>query len=356
MSFPRALGLRIDVDTADGARHGLPPLLQLLSRYHARATLCIPGGLDRSALAFSRLFTQKGYAEKILRTRAWRIYARSVLTSALSSTSGRVLDAIPNLSGTLDSGHELAAHGFGHTSWHNGYHRMSLSQVRSEMQMAVAALSAALAPGTEARARAGDATCAGALALAPGTEALAPGTEARVRAGDAMCAGDASCESAQRAGARGVFAAAAPGWQAGFAALAVADELGFSWCSDTRGVGPFVPRCCGIVFRTPQVPTTLPTLDELPLGLPPRDRDVEDLLSAMESQRFPVFTAHAELEGKHFPAFLERLLTRCTDNGVEVMPLGDLLALRHQEGALPVCDVAQGTVPGRPGLVAVQVA
>ncbi len=50
------------------------------------------------------------------------------------------------------------------------------------------------------------------------------------------------------------------------AALALEEQLGFSYASDTRGEAPFMPMISGRRGRVPQLPTTLPTLDEL-IGL-----------------------------------------------------------------------------------------
>ena len=59
---------------------------------------------------------------------------------------------------------------------------------------------------------------------------------------------------------------AAPGWQATDTSLTVQDRQRFLYCSDTRGVFPFLPMMQGQIYQTLQIPTTLPTLDEV-LGL-----------------------------------------------------------------------------------------
>ena len=40
-------------------------------------------------------------------------------------------------------------------------------------------------------------------------------------------------------------------------------RLGFDYCSDTRGTHPFIPMWNAEIIACPQLPTTLPTLDEL---------------------------------------------------------------------------------------------
>src|SRR5579871_732915 len=48
-----------------------------------------------------------------------------------------------------------------------------------------------------------------------------------------------------------------------FHAFELEHEFHMHYASDTRGTGPFLPELHGRVFSVPQIPTTLPTLDEL---------------------------------------------------------------------------------------------
>ena len=83
-------------------------------------------------------------------------------------------------------------------------------------------------------------------------------------------------------------------------AYRLTQRLGFSYCSDTRGSVPFVPVYQGEIIACPQLPTTLPTLDEM-IGSDGSTTDnVADHLLELTSARSPaghVYTLHAELEG-----------------------------------------------------------
>ena len=46
-------------------------------------------------------------------------------------------------------------------------------------------------------------------------------------------------------------------------ALRLTQRLGYRWSSDCRGTHPFMPVWNGEVVHCPQLPTTLPTIDEL---------------------------------------------------------------------------------------------
>lgn len=294
----KLLGLRIDVDTYSGGRHGLPRLLELLDRYSACATLCIPSGPDRTAGALLRVFTQKGYAAKLWRTRAWLLYGPSVLGTALPGRKKSVVDLSEQLKEAAAAGHEVAAHGFGHTFWHNRYHRLGIDEVRAEMNASVDAIRDK-------------------LGISP-------------------------------------VAFGAPGWQAGFASLKALDELGLRYGTDTRGTGPFLPRIAGVTFETPQVPTTLPTLDEFRSGLPPAPAEAGALFDSALRQDYPVYTAHPELEGRFFTRYFEDLLAFCVSEGIRPVSLSKLLSRFLENRELPVCEVVQLRIPGRPGHVAAQ--
>ena len=102
----------------------------------------------------------------------------------------------------------------------------------------------------------------------------------------------------------------AAGWQMNRHAFRLTQRLGFRYCSDTRGTFPFVPVRDAEIMACPQVPTTLPTLEEL-IG---RDgitvKEVpQRLLQLSESPPATghVFTLRAEL-GMEFVTVLDELL------------------------------------------------
>jgi peptidoglycan/xylan/chitin deacetylase (PgdA/CDA1 family) len=152
--------------------------------------------------------------------------------------------------------------------------------------------------------------------------------------------------------------AGAPGWQCTPNSLQVYDDFKLLYASDTRGTGPF-RACMGTkVFATPQLPTTLPTLDEL-LGRPefPEDRLLDHYLALLTAEsRDHVMTIHAELEGLHYLTFLQNLIERARNAGVEFYSLRDQ-ARRIREsgmGCLPLCEIRMAEVDGRAGTLATQ--
>jgi len=128
------------------------------------------------------------------------------------------------------------------------------------------------------------------------------------------------------------------------------------YSSDTRGTHPFFPRIEGRAFRTLEIPSTLPTLDEL-MGRPefPDSAIARHLLSLLRPDGLNVFTLHAEIEGMGRRAIFREFLAACRNSGVEFVRLGDTArSLLSDREAIPVCGQAMGPVDGRSGLVAKQ--
>jgi peptidoglycan/xylan/chitin deacetylase (PgdA/CDA1 family) len=147
---------------------------------------------------------------------------------------------------------------------------------------------------------------------------------------------------------------AAPGWQCTATSLRVVDELGFRYRSDTGGRHPYRPSADGYLSSIPEIPTTLPTLDEV-IGV--AGRTTEQLTSAYDAWIDPkglnVHTIHTEIEGGPYLAQLDHLLARVKDM-LPIRTLGEIVAELPEVALLPVSTVSPGTLAGRGGLVACQ--
>ena len=145
----------------------------------------------------------------------------------------------------------------------------------------------------------------------------------------------------------------APGWRMNRYAFRYSQRLGFRHCSDTRGAGPFVPVVNGEIAACPQLPTTLPTLDELLAGGLNPEEAVRRLL---ELSRKPprdghVYTLRAEVEGTIFEPALRALLEGWRGLGQEPVSLREYAAgldLAH----LPRRVIVEQPVPGLASAVA----
>ncbi|HTW75014.1 MAG TPA: polysaccharide deacetylase family protein [Steroidobacteraceae bacterium] len=301
------LALKIDVDTLRGTREGLPALLRVLAQQRADATFLFSLGPDHTGRALRRVF-RPGFFGKVTRTSVLEHYGlRTLLYGTLLPGPDIARRAGGCMRSARAAGHEVGVHCYDHTAWQDLLSRRDADWARGQMQRAVQRF------------------------------------------------GEVFGEAPRVHGAAG--------WQVTEAALAAEEEMGFVYASDTRGTGPFVPWLGDRVSRCPQLPTTLPTLDELigTGGLHPANVH-ERLLALTDPRAQPaatrgsashVFTLHAELEGMKLRAVLERLLAGWRAQGYELVALRTLLAELSIE-ALPAARVQAGTVPGRSGTLAVQ--
>jgi peptidoglycan/xylan/chitin deacetylase (PgdA/CDA1 family) len=149
----------------------------------------------------------------------------------------------------------------------------------------------------------------------------------------------------------------AAGWQANAHLLELEDEFGFAYASDCRGTGPFLPVMDGYAATCPQLPTTLPTLDEL-VGVDGMDvRGAVDRILDMTATPPPagahVYTLHAELEGQQFAGEFMRLVDTWRARGHRIVTMAEL---RRQldPARLPRLPMTLGELAGRSGRLALQ--
>lgn len=294
------LSIKVDVDTERGTRLGVPALLDLFSQYNVLATFLFSLGPDNTGRAIRRIF-RPGFLKKVSRTSALEIYGwRTLLNGILwpgphiGNRHGVILRQ------TRDRGHEIGIHCYDHIRWQDGLAKMSRPEVRHELK-------------------------------------LARDVFRKVFKEEAKTAG-------------------AAGWQANSYSLQAYDEAGFLYGSDARGQEAFFPKSNGTVFQTLQIPTTLPTLDEL-LGRPeyPLENLVNHYISLLKPNKINVLTIHAELEGMHYKDWFEELLKACCAKKIEFVRL-DAIAkdLLRDRKAIAVCELKQGEIDGRSGTLAVQ--
>ncbi|MBI2539008.1 MAG: hypothetical protein HYW04_04320 [Deltaproteobacteria bacterium] len=145
---------------------------------------------------------------------------------------------------------------------------------------------------------------------------------------------------------------AAPGWRCTPSSLTVQEGFRFLYASDVRGSRPFFPVHDGRTFKTLQIPTTLPTVDEL-LGI---EKDVNGFLLASLAGGLNVHTIHAEVEGRAFLSSFEEFLIAVRRRDIEMVTLRAVADQTFKKGAedVPRLPITRGAVPGRSGWIACQ--
>ena len=294
------LALKIDVDTDRGTRLGLPNLLADCRAFGATACFLFSLGPDNTGKAIRRIF-RPGFFSKVSRTNIVGLYGlRTLLNGTLlpAPAVGRRNEAV--LREVQAAGFEIGIHCHDHIRWQDHLHEMSVAEVRAEFSLARAEF--------------------------------------------------------RRLFGQEAHTAGAPGWQCSAFSRAIYDESGLLYGSDSRGTAPFFPRIGGQVFSTLEIPSTLPTLDEL-MGRPeyPDDKLAAHLFSLLKPDALNVFTLHAEIEGMSYRMIFRKFLELCQSQQVKIVRLDDVAreCLAHRE-TIPICELVRGTVDGRSGTVAVQ--
>ena len=293
------LALKVDVDTLRGTLAGVPPLCVALRAAGADATFLFSLGPDRTGRAIRRAF-RPGFFSKVSRTSVLEHYGvRTLLYGTLLPAPDIARRGAAVLRAVRDAGFEVGVHCHDHTAWQDLLARRDAAWAFGEMRAAVERFQEV-------------------FGMAPRTHGAA-------------------------------------GWQMNAAALAAEEALGFDYATDVRGTHPFVPRVDGRRGRVPQIPTTLPTLDEL-IGLDGVSADnVHEVLLARTAALHDghVFTLHAELEGMKLLPVLRRLLAGWQAQGYTLVSTATLRA-GLDAATLPLCEIIAGTVPGRSGTLACQ--
>ncbi len=295
------LALKVDVDTERGTREGVPALMRLLELYSVPATFLFSLGPDNTGKAISRIF-RPGFFSKVSRTSVVGTYGvRTLLNGTLLPAPHIGKRHAGLLRSVHERGFEVGIHCHDHYRWQDHLFSFSLEQTREEFDKARREFSRIF------------------------------GFEARV--------------------------AGAPGWQASAASKQVYDDAGLHYASDCRGESPFFPRIDGRTFKTLEIPTTLPTLDEL-LGHPefPDDTIPQHYVSLLRRDRPNVLTIHAEIEGGPKQPIFREILRLSRAAGFEFVKMEELAeGLLESPAAIPACEVEMMPIAGRSGTVATQV-
>jgi peptidoglycan/xylan/chitin deacetylase (PgdA/CDA1 family) len=294
------VALKIDVDTLRGTLEGVPALIDLIGRCGCGASFFFSLGPDNTGRALRRAF-RRGFLSKVRRTSVVAHYGWRTLTRGLLWPGPRIgRHAGHVMRRARAQGFEVGVHCYDHVRWQDQVAQRDGQWAARELELACQAFRDVFDAAPEAH--------------------------------------------------------AAAGWQLNPPTLLLESALAFRYASDTRGREPFLPSWTGTEGYCPQLPTTLPTLDELigRDGLSPEGAAGEILqLSRSPLARGHVFTLHAELEGMGLINTFEFMLRSWRDAGVELVALRSVYAALDVR-ALPRHEISMQPLPGRSGTLATQ--
>jgi peptidoglycan/xylan/chitin deacetylase (PgdA/CDA1 family) len=307
--------LKIDVDTYRGSREGVPNLVRQLSAHNAGATFLFSLGPDHTGWALRRAL-RPGFFSKVSRTSVVEHYGfKTLMYGTLLPGPDIGKQCAAELRAVRDAGFECGIHTWDHVLWQDNVAKRPAKWTTGMMRKA-------------------EARYAQVYGEKPHTHGAA-------------------------------------GWQMNAAAFHQHDTAGYAYASDGRCVlkedgslanpadGPHRLADGDKVLSHIQLPTTLPTLDEL-LGreingtMLSTGNIAEFLLSLTAgATRDHVYTLHAELEGQKLAPIFEQLLAGWQAQGYQLASMGDYYQ-KVRDLPMPVCPITWGELPGRSGQLMVQ--
>lgn len=292
----RSIAIKLDVDTYRGYIEGTPRLLDLLSKRGIKISAYFSFGPDNSGKAIRRIF-RPGFISKMLRTRAPSTYGFKTLLYGTLLPAPKIVPAAPDiLRRAFEDGHDCGIH-----AWDHVYVQDELDKI-SEDEFAALYVCAS--------------------SLYEEITAHVPSSYA------------------------------APGWQETANSRRAIDRLGLSYTSSSRGRSPYYPVVGEHRSSTIEIPTTLPTMDEIYGVDGADDRTIPSMWAdALLPDGLNVLTIHTEMEGLSKLDVFDRFIELALDLGYEFVTLRQIY-----ESAIdsPSCEMKMGTLPGRAGRLSVQ--
>ena len=297
------LALKVDVDTYEGMQKGVPNFLKLFKEQNIQVSFFIPFGPDESGKAIFRIFKKKGFLKKMIRTNPVKLYGPKTMLRGTLLPAPMIGSSFPSIAqDVLQHGHELGIHGYNHVLWQDHLLEMNEEQVKEQFELGISAYERAI--GIQPK------------------------------------------------------SFAAPAWLCSMFSLKMLDQFQFDYASDSRGYQPFYPTMNGTHFKTIQVPSTLPTTDEL-LGVAGlNNHNVHNYLSQqieLTKNQLHVHTIHTEVEGLAMFNDFADWIRNLKKNDCEFVRLDQQVqSLLKEQSKISVNEIILDELPGRAGKVACQ--
>ncbi|NPU84999.1 MAG: polysaccharide deacetylase family protein [Syntrophaceae bacterium] len=254
------LGLKIDVDTYQGMKNGVPRLLDILGDFGLKGTFFLSIGPDASGRALLQLLKNPRFLKKMLRTNAPGLYGfRTALYGTLLPSPMIALSFPGLVRRILDEGHEVQFHAWDHRRWQDDLAERSREWIEDWFEK-----------GTE---------------------------EFRSLTG------------------RRPTAFGAPSWRVDDRVLEILGRYRFEYLSCTRAAEPFLYEGLGI----PEIPSDLPCFEEAGV-----EGGTEAVLSALRGGGLHVLPVHAEAEGGIWDQPFIFLLEQFRAKGCRVATLDEI--------------------------------
>ncbi len=261
------LGLKIDVDTYVGMKHGVPRLLSILSRFGIQATFYLSMGPDASGRAVLQLAKNPRFLRKMFRTNAGRLYGMKTALYGTLLPSPMIALSFPALvEQIITAGHEVEFHAWDHRRWQDELHRRSSGWIEDWFQKGISAY--------------------------------------------------------RKLAGREPSSFGAPAWLIDDRVLGMIHKYSFRYLSCTRAKEPFIHEISGLM----EIPSDLPCLEEV--GVP---QGVSRILQVLKNGWIHVLPVHAEVEGGAWSKYFVEICEAVRRMDLEILPLSKIRELLVSE-------------------------
>jgi len=254
------LGLKIDVDTYQGMKNGVPRLLDILKDFNLKGSFFLSIGPDASGRAMLQLLKNPRFLGKMLRTNAPGLYGwRTALYGTLLPSPMIALSFPEVVRRILEEGHEVQFHAWDHRRWQDDLGEKSREWIEDWFEKGIEGF--------------------------------------RVLTG------------------RRPAAFGAPSWRIDDRVLEIAAGYRFEYLSCTRASSPFLYEGLDI----PEIPSDLPCFEEAGV-----EGGTAAVLAALGRGGLHVLPVHAEAEGGIWDRPFIRLLEQVLARGCRIATLGEI--------------------------------
>lgn len=251
------LGLKIDVDTYEGMKKGVPSLLHTLKQYNLKATFFLSIGPDNSGRAVLQLIKNPLFLKKMMRTNAPALYGWKTAFNGTLLPAPMIALSFPEIvKDIINAGHEVQFHAWDHRRWQDELSSKSEDWIKNWFEDGI-----------------------------KGFEKLT---------------------------GRKPTAFGAPSWTINDLVLSISRQYKFDYISCTRAKSPFIHQTINIL----EIPSDLPCFEEVDAG-----KGVSIISELIKEGSVHVLPVHAEVEGGVFQNQFRELLEKALNMNVEIVTL-----------------------------------
>jgi len=296
----KTIGLKTVVDTRRALEDGVKPLIEAFGKHSALSSFFVAAGRDGRGESLLSLLDPSFYSEN---SKTGRVAREGFATSfsGLLSAPRPVLQGLEDTAREIvKTGHDAGVYGFSPAKWKSAVKSRSESAIAMNYERGVSEF-----------------------------------------------------EDVFR---KKATAFAAPFFLCSNATILLQEKFCFDYASDCRGTDPFLPVIEPRVMKTPQVPVTLPTVQEwLAAGNGNAKSFYEFILKEAGVQKYPVLEVSPLWEGAAFAKEFVDFLEKASKEGFAFASLREMLGLRLAEPApLPRCTLSYALMEGRRHEVTIQ--